>query len=223
MRRILVFPLLLALSSLQTLAAQPRPPVRSTNLTETAVRLATEGVNQRNARTVLAAAEILRMVERGSPRVQRLDSGDSPAGPWDGALSSTALFRLAQRLAENQGDWMLSEYAAWMLQLPDSVPVTRGAAGGPVYAEAYLKRDKEVSYSIEFDGGQTPNLLHVTANPGALLRCTLHAASDPDRVAATDRSRAGSCSLRWNQATAGKMTLRIRNAGPATYLMVSSN
>ena len=221
MRRTLVFPLLLALAF--PLAAQPRAPARPTNLTETAVRLATEGVHQRNARTVLAAAEILRMVERGSPRLERLGSADSPAGPWDGTLSSRALFRLAQRLAEAQGDRMISEYIGWMLQVPDSVPVTRGAAGGPVYAEAYLKRDKEVSYRIEFDGGQTPNLLHVTANPGAVLRCTLHAASDPDRVAATDRSRAGSCSLRWHQATAGKMTLRIRNAGPATYLMVSSN
>jgi hypothetical protein len=188
------------------------------------VRLATDGAARRDARTVLAAAEILRMAERGSARVQRLSEPTGPSGPWDGVLSSAALFRLASRLASDLGDWATADYAAWLLQLPDSIPVTRGATGGPVWADAWLGPGKEASYSIEFAGGQTPNQLQVSAGrAGAALRCALHPASEPERVTVQVRSLAGTCALEWRQAAAGRMTLRIRNGGSATYFVVSSN
>lgn len=204
------------------LAAQQAP--RPISLTETAVRLAEDGVSRHNPRTLMAAAEIYRLVERGTPRVRREGPVTGPSGPWDGPLSSAALLRLASGLAAEQGDWATADYAAWMLQLPDSIPVTRGAAGGPVWADAYLGRGQEISYTIDFTGGQTPNLLQVSAGKaGAVLECTLREGGEPGQLAARKKSLAGTCALEWRQATGGRMTLRIRNAGPATYFVVSSN
>lgn len=201
--------------------AQPAP--RPISLTETADRLARDGVARRNPRALMAAAEILRMVERGTPRVQRVSPATGPAGPWEGPLTSAGLLRLASSIASEQGDWATADYAAWLLQLPDSIPVTRGAAGGPVWADAYLGRGQEISYSIDFAGGQTPNLLQVSAKAGASLECALREGTDAGRTARRVRSLAGTCTMEWLQATAGRMTLRIKNAGPATYFQLSSN
>jgi len=214
--------LLLLMACAVPLAAQ-QPP-RPVSLTETAVRLAEAGAAQHNPRTVMAAGEILRMVERGTPRVRRLGPAEGPSGPWDGPLSSAALLQLASRIATEQGDWATADYVAWLLQLPDSVPVTRGASGGPVWADAYLGRGKEIGYTIDFTGGQTPNLLQVSAGKaGAVIECSLREGGEAGRLAARKKSLAGTCALEWRQATAGRMSLRIRNSGPATYFVVSSN
>lgn len=216
---------LLLWSAALPLPAQQRaqPKLRPISLTETAVRLAEDGATNHNARTVMAAAEILRVAERGSARVQRVEPATGPTGAWDGPLSSTALLRLASRIAADQGDWATADYAAWLLQLPDSIPVTRGAASGPVWADSYLGRGQQVSYSIDFAGGQTPNLLQVSAGKaGAVLECTLREGTE-GHTAARVRSLAGTCTMEWRQASAGRMTLRVKNSGPATYFVVSSN
>ena len=216
---------LLVLAASPLLAQQKKraepPPI---SLTETSAQLARNGATQGNPRAVMAAAEILRVVERGTPRVQRASPLDGPLGPWEGPMSSTALLRLASRMATDQDDWGTAEYAAWLLQLPDSVPVTRGAAGGPVWADSYLGAGREVRYTIEFEGGQTPNMLQVSAGKaGSVLRCAVREAGDSARPAVRGRSLAGTCSIEWQQGTRSKMTLQIRNAGPATYFVVSSN
>ena len=213
---------LLALCASVPLAAQQKP--HQVSLTETAVRLAEDGAAQHNPRTVMAAGEILRMVERGTARVHRDGPPTGPTGPWEGPLNSTALLKLASSMAADQGDWATADYVAWLLQLPDSVPVTRGAAGGPVWADAYLGPGKEVSYTIDFTGGQTPNLLQVSAGKaGAVIECSLHEGGESGHLAARKKSLAGTCSLEWRQTTGGRMSLRIRNTGPATYFVVSSN
>jgi hypothetical protein len=172
----------------------------------------------------MAAAEILRLAERGSVRVQLVGPLPGPSGPWQGALSSAALLRMASDLASEQGDWATADYAAWLLQLPDSVPVTRGAAGGPVWADAYLGRGQQASYTIEFAGGQNDNLLQVTAgNTGAVLECSLQEVATTSRPPLKVKSLAGACTVKWRQQTAGRITLRISNTGPATYFVVSSN
>jgi hypothetical protein len=218
-------PLLLIVVLAGPLAARQRPtPPPPVSLTETAARLAESGAAHHNPRALMAAAEILRMAERGSPRVARDGPATGPTGDWEGPMTSASLLRLASRLAADQADWATADYAAWLLQLPDSVPVTRGATGGPVWADAYLAPGGEIAYTIDFSGGQTENLLQVSAgNPGAVLECTLHQAGMPDRVASQVKSLAGACSLKWRQTTAGRMTLRVRNRGPAAYFVVSSN
>jgi len=218
-------PLFLLLTA-APLAAQHRsasapPPI---SLTETAALLAQNGAANQNARTVMAAAEILRAVERGTPRVQRIGRIDGPTGPWEGPMTSSALFQLASAIATDHNDWGTAEYVAWLRQLPDSVPPTRGAAGGPVWADAYLGVGREATYTVEFDGGITPNLLQVSAGKTrSVLRCDLYEEGNPRRPMARVGSLAGTCSIEWRQTTRGKMTLRIRNAGPATFFVVSSN
>ncbi len=165
----------------------------------------------------------MRMTERGSARVQRSGPATGPEGPWGGEMTSAALFGLARRLASEGGDWATADYAAWLLQLPDSIPVTRGAAGGPVWADAFLGPGKELTYTILFSGGETPNLLKVAGSKASAdLECELSVAS-AGRVAARARSLAGTCSMEWRQSSRGHMTLRIRNRGTAAYLVVSSN
>jgi hypothetical protein len=220
-----LFPLLLLLTSTPLVAQhkpQSGPPPIS--LTETAAQLARNGAAHQNARTVMSAAEILRGVERGTPRVKRVDAVSGPTGPWEGPMTSKALLKLASSIAEDQNDWAAAEYIAWIRQLPDSVPPTRGAAGGPVWADAYLGPRQEATYTLEFEGGITPNLLQVSAGKtGSALQCALFEDAQPRRPTVSVSSLAGTCSIEWRQAARGRMTLRIRNSGPATYFVVSSN
>lgn len=207
------------------LAAQSdsQPTRHPISLTETALHLAENGVANHNARSVMAAAEILRMAERGSERVQRVGPATEPTGAWDGALSSAALLRLASSMATDQGDRATADYAAWLLQLPASIPVTRGASSGPVWADAYLDRSQDVSYTIDF-AVDPHNLLQVSAaKAGTVLECTLREGAATGRVVAKVKSLAGTCAMEWHQASAGRMTLNIKNAGPATFFVVSSN
>ncbi len=207
------------------LAAQNTPtPQTSLSLTETAERLARGGARNQNARAVMGAAELLRIVERGTPRTQRSGRAEGPTGPWNGAMTSAALFQLASSIAADQNDWATAEYTAWLMQLPDSVPVSRGAAGGPVWADAYIGVGREVTYTVEFEGGITANLLQVSAaRPRSVLQCALSETSDPRQRTVRVASLAGTCSIEWRQATRGKVTLKIRNMGPPTYFVVSSN
>lgn len=208
------------------LPAQSKPESRppQVSLTETAALLARNGAANQNARTVMVAAEILRAAERGTSRVRRKGAIDGPPGPWSGSMTSTALFQLASGIAADQNDWETAEYVAWLRQLPDSVPPTRGAAGGPVWADAYLGVGREATYALEFDGGVTPNLLQVSGGrTGSVIQCALYEESDPRRPAVRVGSLAGTCSIEWRQATRGRMILRIRNVGPPTYFVVSSN
>lgn len=203
-------------------------PARSTalpiSLTETAARLAENGAANHNPRTVMAAAEILRVAERGTVRVQRIGLAAGPTGPWDGPMTTASLLRLASSIAADQGDWASADYAAWLLQLPDSVPVTRGATSGPVWADAYLGAKSEVSYIIEFEGGQTPNLLQVSAaKPNAILECSLLEGDASGPVVMRLRSLGGTCSIEWQQTTRGNMLLRVRNVSAATFFVMSSN
>ena len=203
-----------------------RAPLKSVplSLTERAAKLAEDGVTHGSARAVMAAGEILRVVELGSARVQRVGAPTGPMGPWDGPMTSAVLFRLASRMASEHGDMATTSYIAWLSQLPDSVPAIRGAAGGPVWADTYLGRGQEAVYSIDFTGGQTPNSLTVSAGSGsAVFECALLEGEKSGSVTARVRSLGGTCSLEWRQSKAGRMTLRIRNAGTKTYLIVSSN
>lgn len=208
-----------------SVAAQSRNgSSRPVSLTETATRLAESGAATKDARTLMAAAQILRMVERGSTRVHRVGDAVGPTGAWEGPMTSASLLRLASTIATDAGDWGMAEYAAWLMQLPDSVPTQRGATGGPVWADAYLPAGREISYEIAFSGGRTPNQLSVSAGKSdATLECVLREGGDTGRVTVRARSVAGTCSMEWRQATSGRMTLRIRNNGRAAYFVVSSN
>ncbi len=211
--------------SVTTLSAQHPAPPRQVSLTETAVKLATSGVAHHNPRAVMAAAEILRLAERGSARVRLVGTLPGPSGPWQGPLSSAGLLRLASEIAADQGDWAAADYAAYLLQRPDSEPVTRGAAGGPVWADAFIARGQQAVYTIDFSAsGQSDNLLQVTAgNAGALLECALQEGGEAAKPTLKVKSLAGACTVKWRQPTAGRITLRISNTGPATYFVVSSN
>lgn len=218
--------LLLLLVPAMPLVAQRKPQSGTPpiSLTETAALLARNGAAHQNARAVMAAAEILRGVERGTLRVKRVGAVSGPTGPWEGSMTSKALLKLASSIAEDQNDWSTAEYIAWLRQLPDSVPPTRGAAGGPVWADAYLGPRREATYTLEFEGGITPNLPQVSAGKtGSVLQCSLFEDAQPRRPTVSVRSLAGTCSIEWRQAARGTMTLRIRNSGPATYFVVSSN
>jgi hypothetical protein len=222
MRRLLA--LLLAGCPVAVAAQEGAAAPPSISLTETAAALARNGVQHQNPRAILAAAEILRLAERGSPRIVRTSPRQGPEGPWEGPMTSGALFRLASRMASDQADWAAAEYAAWLMQLPDSVPPARGAVGGPVWADAYLADEGESSYRIDFEGGASPNLLQVSAGRSrAVLECTLSEGKEAGRPTLSARTLAGTCSIEWRQATRGRVTLRIRNAGPATYYVVTSN
>jgi hypothetical protein len=156
--------------------------------------------------------------------VRLVGSRDGPTGDWEGPMTSAALFKLASAIATDQNDWGTAEYIAWLRQFPDSVPPSRGAAGGPIWADAYLGVAREATYTLEFEGGGASNLLQVSAGKTrSVLQCVLYEDGEPRRPTVRVGSLAGTCSIEWRQATQGKMTLRIRNAGPATYFVVSSN
>src|SRR5262249_55214644 len=141
------------------------------------------GASRKNPRALMAAAEILRMIERESSRVHRIDDATGPTGAWEGPLTSQSLLRLASSVATDVGDWPSADYAAWLMQLPDSVPKQRGAADGPVWADAYLPGGRDIAYRIEFAGGRTPNQLTITAGKAdATLECELREGSETGRV-----------------------------------------
>jgi hypothetical protein len=209
------------------LAAPPasaQPDTLPVPLTETAELLARRGARQGDPQAVIAAAQILRVVERGTPRVRRDTPADGPAGPWQGPMSSAALLGLARELARTREDAGALAYAEWLLKLPDSAAITRGARGGPVWADAYLGSQRDVRYTIAFTGGQTPNLVRIAASRSdAQLECVLSEAGEPARVVLRVQSLAGTCALEWRQRTGGPMGLRIVNRGSAAYFVLSSN
>ena len=204
----------------QTGGSAPRP----VSLVETAERLAREGFDRGDARSVLAAAEILGVVERGTRGVRTMDSTAFPGGPWQGGFTRANLLALAARIARDRRDSATADEIAWLRSRNDSLAVTRGATAGPVWADTYLPGGSAVRYGIEFAGGQTPNQLRVSASkPGAVLECTLTEATTPDVVAARVNSLAGTCIMEWKQRSTARMILLVRNRGGAAYLVIASN
>lgn len=211
----------------------------SISLIATAERLARRGASTRDARMLLAAAEVLVVVERGSVRVRRLGAPDMPRGPWQGPLSSHSLLLLASEFASDAGDWELADALASRLAgantgpprpstpaagLPQPpVEPSRGATGGAVWADAFLKRGSQATYTIEFDAGSGPNRLQVSAvNSGANLECVL-LDGNPGTEIATVVSVSGTCRVQWKQSVRARMTLRIRNRSADTFFVISSN
>jgi len=209
----------------------------SVSLLATAERLARHGASTRDARTLLAAAEILVVVEGGAARVQRVGSYDMPSGPWQGALSSRSLLLLASEFASDAGDWELADKLASRLvgaapetrrpppttAQPAPISPSRGATGGAVWADAFLKRGSQATYTIEFDAGGSSNRLQVSAvNTGANLECVLFDGT-PGVPIATVVSVSGTCRVQWKQSVRAQMTLRIRNRSGDTFFVLSSN
>ena len=201
------------------------PPPQPISLVETAARLAREGFDHRDARSVLAAAEILGVVERGTRGVKTLDpAATSPAGPWQGAFTRANLLALAARIATDRRDRATADEIAGLQSRHDSTAGTRGASAGPVWADTYVASGGAVRYAIDFAGGQTPNQLRVSASkPGAVLECTLAEASAPDVVAARVNSLAGTCTMEWKQRATARMILSVKNRGATAYLVIASN
>ncbi len=218
------------LASCVGLAAQsPASRIRPVPLTETAARLARQGVDWGDAKSVLAAADIMDIVELGSTRVQLTSPASSPEGPWDGSLSRRSLLLVTSRIATEQGDWDIASLAAMLIDEEDRAvkrrpPKTRGAAGGPIWADAFVASRSENVYSIDFEGGSAPNVIQISAGkPGAVLDCSLYDPIGRDRPALQVRSLSGVCSLQWKQAVQGRMVLKIRNRGSDTFYVLSSN
>ncbi len=206
----------------QATRLDPRP----VSLMETAADLARDGVARGDARAVLAAARIHEVVELGSLAVRPERVAEGPAGPWSGPLTRAALLELASRVATDSADWALADLVARALSgaPPDPLPRLRGAAGGPIWADAFVPAGAENSYTIDFEGGESPNLLQISAGkPAANLECSLYDRANSERPAVRVRSLSGACVLQWKQATQGRVTLRIRNLGTDAYYVLSSN
>jgi hypothetical protein len=210
----------------QLVAQSPQPPKRPISLTETAANLARDGFARADARAILAAARILEVVELGSRGVHPEQVAAGPAGPWVGPLSRMALLRLSSKVAVDEADWMVADLAASELSSSptDSLPRQRGAAGGPIWADAFVPSGGENRYTIDFEGGESPNLLQISAGKAAAtLECSLFEKATGDRAAVRVRSLSGACVLQWKQQMQGRVTLRIRNLGADTYYVLSSN
>ena len=223
-------------------AAEPNVPAVS--LRQTAAALARAGIAHHDARSVLAAAQLLIVADRPARGLDRVGSAPAPAARGDeqaklGPLSAAGLLREATHIAVEQHDAATANAAAELAGntvagLGDAALATqlktqatsigagaRGAVGGPVWADGVLGLGDVVEYHINFEGGYTPNRITVSAgNNAADLDCYLY---DGSQLAASDNSYARDCSIGWSQRWTGVLTLRVSNAGASTYFVMVSN
>lgn len=232
----------LASAASRTVVAQgTQPPIVS--IRETAASLVRAGIATNDARTILAAAQLLITAERASPGLQRVgpvaaDTGRPDEQTKSGVFTAAGLLRLASRVAVEQQDVTTARVAADLaanaeVGLGDAalakelrtaaqaLAQSRGAAGGPIWADGFIAANEAAEYKVSFQGGYTPNKIDVSAsNASADLDCYLY---EGKRLVARDNGFGGDCSIKWSQKLSGAMTLRVRNVGSGTYYVIISN
>lgn len=224
-------------------AQQPdEPTIPRVSLHETAAALARSGAANNDARTVLAAAQLLITAGRRTPGLERVEpaSRDTirPEELQKGVVTAAGLLRLASRIAVEQQDAQTARVAADLAGNPDvglgdaalalelrtaadGLARTRGRMGGPVWSDGFLVTNEVAEFRLSFQGGYVPNKLSISASsPQADLDCYLY---DGRQLVARDNGYGGNCTIRWSQRMTGVMTLRVRNAGVGTYFTVVSN
>lgn len=212
-------------------------------LVDTAAKLARTGIALEDARTVLGAAQLLIVAERPSAGLERQGGPAAGAPPemestekgYD--LNAASLLREATRIALANGDLATAEAAielagnaeaglgdadlAQALEEMVGTSGARGAIGGPIWAEYYLRPGQWVQWNLNFQGGYVPNWVNVWAGNGyADLDCYLY---DHGRLVVSDERHWKDCSAEWNQRWTGTMTLRVMNRGAGTNLALRSN
>ena len=212
------------------------------SLRETAAILARSGAAHTDARTVLAAAQIMMTAEGQSVGLDRIDGAPGTAARPEEAdkpsLTAAALLRLASRLAVEELDVATARMAARLAadtafhtkdaalapelaRAAAALAGTRGAAGGPVWADGYLGTGEAATFRVRFEGTYAPNRVSVSASSGnGDLDCYLY---EGDKLVARDAGYRGDCVIEWSQRFSGAITLRIRNTGAATYYVLASN
>lgn len=163
------------------------------------------------------------------PATVRLGPADSTQGS---GFRPTASFRmaaggvsestlaLAQRLERpvGLGNKVLAEE---LRAAGQALASSRGAAGGPIWADGYLGSGQVAEFRITFEGGYVPNKVDVSASSlNADLDCYLY---EGKQLISRDDGYGGSCSIDWSQKLKGTMTMRVRNTGAGTYYTVVSN
>lgn len=202
---------------------------------EAAGALARAGEARGDARTLLAAAQLMVTAERRSPNI--ILDGAAPPPESPDLANAAATLRRASQLAVEQfdietarlaadlaadskvglGDYRL---AAELRTSADALGRTRGAASGPIWADGRLKGGEEVKYRITFNGGFSPNRIDVSGSrPGAKLECALFDGT----LAIAEQTGSGRCSLKWSQKVTGAVTLKLRNGGDTSYYTIVSN
>jgi hypothetical protein len=215
------------------------------SLKQHAAALARAGWQSQDARVILAAAQLLMLLDRGAGGIRRVQGGESLPPDWDvpTPFDASGLLRLASEVAVDRQDRVTAEVAATLARAELGITDTalsaalgraaaalagvRGAVGAPRVVEGFLKEGETAEYAIPFEGGGVVN--HVTVSLSAergSLSCYLY----DDPAAAPNRSarraaedRPGGCGLTWRQESPGEVTLRIRNAGPAAYFVLLTN
>lgn len=215
------------------------------SLKEHAASLARAGWQARDARVILAAAQLLMILDRGAGGIRRVRGGESAPPDWDvpARFDAPGLLRLASDVAVDRQDRVTAEVAAALVR-PDlgvtdtalaaalsraaaALSGTRGAVGAPRVLEGYLTEGEVAEFAIPFEGRGVVN--HVTVSlsgPRGSLSCYLYddPAPTPDRPAArAEQERRRTCGLTWRQESPGEVTLRIRNTGPAAYFVLLTN
>jgi hypothetical protein len=231
----------LLLASTQPSAAQGEDTALVISLRQTAQHLYQAGVASDDPRLVLGAAELLIMVDRESPGIGVLGMTQiDSTWPEDVRrayhLTARAALREASQMAEDHRDAAIARAAAELASNPkvgivDSTLaqelqsrarrlVSRGATGGPLWRDGYLAPGQSAEYWVAFEGGRIPNRVDVAASDRrANLECNL---IDGEKVT-KGQGAGGACSLKWDQRTTGKVTLRVLNNGTGSYFVISSN
>ena len=231
------------ISSVATTAIAQGTPAPIVSIRETAASLARSGAASGDARAVLAAAQLLITAERASPGLQRVDAAPADTGRPEeltkaGVFTAAGLLRLASRIAVEQQDLTTARVAGELAANTDvglgdtalakelraaaqALAQSRGAAGGPIWADGFIGANAAAEYKVSFQGGYAPNKIDVSASSGtADLDCYLY---EGKQLVARDNGFGGDCSIKWSQKLSGTMTLRVRNVGAGTYYVIISN
>jgi hypothetical protein len=237
-----VFVVMAASSAAREAAAQGGQPT-AVSIRESAASLVRSGIATNDARAVLAAAQLLITAERASPGLQRVgpvpaDTSRPEEQTKSGVFTGAGLLRLASRIAVEQQDLGTAKVAAELAANADvglgdaalakelraaaqNLAQSRGAAGGPIWADGFIAANGAAEYSVSFQGGYAPNKIDVSAsNASADLDCYLY---EGKQLVARDNGFGGDCSIKWSQKLSGTMTLRVRNVGSGTYYVIISN
>ncbi len=212
------------------------------NLRETAIAMARSGISHDDARSVLAAAQLLLTSERRSGGIERVrfiaDSGQ-PAAAWPDTFTTAMLLRAASRIAVDQQDAQSAQLAA---EIAGSITLglgnaslarelraasralggTRGGASGPIWSDGYLPSRQAAEFRLTFEGGYVPNRIDIaSSNTASNVECALF---EGTLLIVRTAGIGGKCALKWKQRVGGAVTLRVRNAGvPGTYYTILSN
>ena len=92
-----------------------------------------------------------------------------------------------------------------VLAAAQALAQSRGAAGGPIWADGFIGANAAAEYKVSFQGGYAPNKIDVSASSGtADLDCYLY---EGKQLVARDNGFGGDCNIKWSQKLSGTMTL----------------